>query len=82
VLQAFAEGKGDFDMLRGYRWVDKRGKKLEVWPSSESGGGNKTISTACRVPGKLPRGARMQLGILVGAEWETITFDHNVKLKD
>lgn len=74
--EAHAEGEGDYDLLRGFRWVDKRGDVLDdIWPSSQSSGFGTSVEMSCRVPTDLPRGAKLQLGVLVDAAWETISFE-------
>ena len=74
VTEVYAEGAGSFNLLRGFRWVSSRGKDLGIHPSSRSSGWTKSVKVACRAPVDLPRGAQLQMGILVGARWETIEF--------
>ncbi|MEO2162845.1 MAG: hypothetical protein ABGY29_10005, partial [bacterium] len=65
---------GDYDLIRGCRWVSSSGKDLGIHPNFHYGGGDKTVTVSCLAPTELPRGAKLQLGILVGAGWETISF--------
>lgn len=74
VSEVWAEGEGTFDLYRRFRWTDRRGKELDLWPSSRTSGGGEHFEARCRIPGALPRGARLQLGVLVGAAWEDVAF--------
>lgn len=76
VYETVARGTGEFDMFRRFRWTDKLGRKIDIWPSSAAHGGGAHITMTCRVPAKLPRGAKLQLGLLVGAEWEDVAFEY------
>ena len=70
-----ADGKGDFDRYSKYRWVDRRGKAVEIFPNSSASGGGNIFSTELVVPHDLPRGVSPQLGVFVGAEWDDVEFD-------
>lgn len=76
VREFFAEGRGDHDKLRKFRWVDKKGEELDIFPHFSSGGGGTRVSMQCRIPHDLPRGARLQHGFLIGAEWNTVSFEY------
>jgi hypothetical protein len=74
VTEVHAKGSGNYDMIRGFRWVSSSGKDLGIHPNFHYGGGVKTVKASCLAPTELPRGAKLQLGILVGAGWVTIKF--------
>ncbi len=74
VPEVHAKGSGDYDLIRGFRWVSSKGKDLGIYPNYQFGGGKKTVSASCMAPSDLPRGAQLQFGVLVGARWETIDF--------
>lgn len=76
VRESFAEGVGDYDLLRGYRWVNKKGQDTGLFPHSQAGGGGKSVMTSCRVPADLKRGVRLQLGVLAGTQRETRRFEY------
>lgn len=76
VREAFAEGLGDYDLLRGFRWVNKKGQKAGIFPHSQASGWDKYVNTSCRVPADLKRGVRLQLGVLVGTQRETVRFEY------
>lgn len=74
VTEVHAKGSGDYDLIRGFRWVSSKGEDLGIHPNYHFGGGIKTVKVSCLSPTELPRGAKLQLGVLVGAGWETIKF--------
>ena len=59
---------------RGYRWADSRGRDLDIFTLSE-GGGSSRFSSSCPILTDPPRGARLELGILVGARSERVEFE-------
>ncbi len=61
--------------------MSKAGKRLDIWPESISSGGGDTITTQRRVPENLPRGAKLQLGVLVGAKRERVEFSFSQILR-
>ena len=69
-----AKGSGDFDLYRKYRWVDRKGKVMDLWPRSTASGGGKSFSTDCMLPEEA-RGAKLQLGLLVGAKTEKLSYE-------
>jgi len=71
-----AKGTGNFDLYRKYRWLDAKGRALDLWPQSSASGGGKAFATDCMVPTELPKGARLELGLLVGAKTEKLLYEH------
>ncbi|MBL6720360.1 MAG: hypothetical protein ISQ08_03020 [Planctomycetes bacterium] len=71
-----AKGTGNFDLYRKYRWLDAKGRALDLWPRSSASGGGKAFATDCMVPSELPKGARLELGLLVGAKTEKLLYEH------
>ena len=67
---------GDFDAYAKYRWIDSKGKKLDIFPESEATGFGKQFTTACRVPVDLPKGAKLEMGVLVGAKTEWLEYEY------
>ncbi|MEO2164321.1 MAG: hypothetical protein ABGY29_17575, partial [bacterium] len=67
VTEVHAKGSGNYDLIRGFRWVSSKGKDLGIHPNYHYGGGIKTVSASCMAPSDLPRGAQLQFGVLVGA---------------
>ena len=61
-------------VYRRYRWVDKRGQELDIFPLSRAEG-VRHFSSACPIVHDAPRGARLQLGILVGTKSERVEFE-------
>ena len=76
VTEVHAKGTGNYDLIRGFRWVSSSGKDLGIHPNFHYGTGAapKSVQASCMAPRKLPRGAQLQFGVLVGARWETIKF--------
>jgi hypothetical protein len=74
--EVHGEGAGEWAQLRGFRWVDRRGKPVGLHPESTIGSGAEDrVELTCRVPAELPRGARLVLDVLVGATWEPVRFE-------
>lgn len=69
-----AKGSGEFDLYRKYRWVDQKGKVMDLYPVSTASGGGKSFSTDCMLPEEA-RGAKLQLGLLVGAKTEKLSYE-------
>ncbi len=76
VQEYYAKGTGDFDAYAKYRWIDSKGKKLDIFPESEAAGIGKQFTTACRVPMDLPKGAKLEMGVLVGAKTEWLEYEY------
>ena len=58
----------------GYRWVDSKGRDLDIFTLSQAGGLS-SFSSSCPIPTDLPRGARLEFGVLVGATTERVEFE-------
>ena len=61
-------------LYRGYRWVDKRDRVLDIFALSQAEG-TRTFRSSCPILMDVPKGARLQLGILVGARSERVEFE-------
>ena len=76
VSEYYAKGTGDFDAYANYRWVNSKGKPLNISPASEASGTKTTFTSACRSPLDLPKGARLEMGVLVGAVTEWLEYEY------
>ena len=47
---------------------------MDLWPRSSASGGGKSFSTDCMLPEEA-RGAKLQLGLLVGAKTEKLSYE-------